>query len=138
MTVVAFMSYSAHDRQMVLRLRAGLAERGLKVWMDTEDLHGDTPWNEAVQSVIASARVVLLGVSRHWAASEPCSYELACARAEGKPLIAVDVSDTLAIAVLPPGLRKAGVETIDGGGSVAQTIEVLAARLNNPSPSAHP
>jgi cellulose biosynthesis protein BcsQ/nucleotide-binding universal stress UspA family protein len=58
-----FLSYNARDKQSVIQLAEALKDRGLRVWLDDWELLPGQPWQQVLESAIASteAAVVVVG-----------------------------------------------------------------------------
>src|SRR6188474_3336148 len=87
-----FVSYSRADREQVVALTRGLAERGKRAWVDLEDIPPSAEWMAEIRAAIDSANGYLVVISPALAASEICAEELEHARAAGKRIVPVLVS----------------------------------------------
>ena len=58
-----FLSHSSQDKPMVRSLAQALTARGIKVWLDVEQLIPGRPWQEALETIIQTTRTaaVLIG-----------------------------------------------------------------------------
>lgn len=58
-----FISHNSQDKPAVCELAAKLKARGLKVWLDEEQLRPGQPWQEALEAIIQTTRAaaVLVG-----------------------------------------------------------------------------
>lgn len=58
-----FLSHNSKDKPMVRRLAQALQRRGIRVWLDEEQLVPGRPWQEALESIIQTTRTaaVLVG-----------------------------------------------------------------------------
>ncbi len=58
-----FLSHNSKDKPAVREIAAALRSRGLRVWLDEDDLVAGRPWQEALEEIIetASAAAVLIG-----------------------------------------------------------------------------
>ena len=118
-----FISYSRHDEPFVERLRAALADAGIDVWVDREDIGPAVEWRREIELGIEGADVFAFVISPDSLRSEPCRRELEHALATHKriaPLLrrepdSVPVPDELAAATtssfaptrFPPRPRRA-------------------------------
>ena len=99
-----FISYSRHDEPFVERLRAALADAGIDVWVDREDIGPAVEWRREIELGIEGADVFAFVISPDSLRSEPCRRELEHALATHKriaPLLrrepdSVPVPDELA------------------------------------------
>ncbi len=58
-----FLSHNSQDKPAVRELRQKLSDRGLKVWLDEEELTPGRPWQEELEAIIQAvpAAAVLVG-----------------------------------------------------------------------------
>jgi WD40 repeat protein len=89
-----FVSYSRADRQAVVSLTQGLADRGKRAWVDLEDIPPSAEWMAEIRSAIASADGYLVVVSPDLARSKVCGEELEHAREAAKRIVPVLVRPT--------------------------------------------
>ena len=68
-----FVSYSHKDKVWINRLRkqlgAGIYREAFEMWSDL-DIESGANWKEQIQAAIASSRIALLLVSKHFLASD--------------------------------------------------------------------
>ena len=57
-----FLSYHAADRERVDAIRRSLAERGVRAFLDRQDLVAGLPWPQALEEALQSVRAVLVFV----------------------------------------------------------------------------
>ena len=89
-----FVSYSRADRERVLALIQGLAERGKRAWVDLENIPPSAEWMAEIRSAIEAADGYLVVVSPALAGSTVCAEELEHAREAGKRIVPVQVRAT--------------------------------------------
>ena len=89
-----FVSYSRADRAVVVELVAGLDARGLRAWVDLEDIPPSAEWMAEIRAVIEASDGYLVVVSPSFANSEVCAEELELARGAGKRIVPVMVRPT--------------------------------------------
>lgn len=58
-----FISYSRADEAFARRLATSLAETGMDVWIDLEDIAAGTKWSRAIQQGLDSAEVMIVIIS---------------------------------------------------------------------------
>jgi hypothetical protein len=63
-TVDVFISYSRADEAAVGALTSALAERGIKTFLDRNDLTAGMPWPQALEQGLQAARSVLVAIGR--------------------------------------------------------------------------
>ena len=89
-----FVSYSRADRDTVVRLIEGLQARGLRAWVDLEDIPASAEWMSEIQAAIEAADGYLVVVSPDLASSVVCAQELEQAVASGKRIVPIVVRTT--------------------------------------------
>jgi WD40 repeat protein len=89
-----FVSYSRADRETAQALVAGLDARGVKAWVDLEDIPPSAEWMAEISAAIEAADGYLVVVSPDLARSEVCAEELDLARGAGKRIVPVEVRTT--------------------------------------------
>lgn len=83
-----FLSYSSKDADLVDRLKSALAEVGVVVWLDHEQLTAGTPnWQTKVREGIVQATYVVYAASETAALSPFVYDEINIARNKGKTVI---------------------------------------------------
>lgn len=84
-----FISYSRKDAEPAGKVVRGLEERGIKVWLDTSDIHGGESWRASLSAAITDAShvIVLLSHSSVW--SEQVGREIIFAADRGRPIVPV-------------------------------------------------
>lgn len=101
-----FISYSSKDRDTVTQLADDLDLIGHSVWYDTElNRRGGHQWWALILEEIRRCEVFLYALSPQVLRSEPCRREYGYARALGKPVLPVILTD-LEIRYLPGELQK--------------------------------
>jgi len=60
-----FLSHNSQDKPVVRQLAQSLTDRGLRVWLDEQELVPGRPWQEALEAAILAARsaAVIVGPS---------------------------------------------------------------------------
>ena len=61
-----FLSHNSEDKPAVRELAEALRARGLKVWLDEEQLVPGRPWQEALEEVIEAARSAAVLVGKYY------------------------------------------------------------------------
>src|SRR5688572_2442632 len=89
-----FVSYSRADRKVVVELVAGLDARGLRAWVDLEDIPPSAEWMAEIRAAIEASDGYLVVVSPSLASSKVCAEELELARQAGKRIVPVMVRTT--------------------------------------------
>jgi TIR domain len=128
MTADAFVSYANLDRTFVDDLCAQLRSKGAQLWIDTTHLKHGEAWAGAVQSAIASSRVVILVVSPSWRNSPHCESELEWAHGNGKRLVAV-LAPAWGERATPVSIRIDDVAVVDARRALDTAVEELAALI---------
>ncbi|MDX6704656.1 MAG: hypothetical protein QOI48_502 [Solirubrobacteraceae bacterium] len=135
MSADGFLSFANKDWHDIAPLCAGLAARGIELWIVTERREPSTRWHDAVRGGIEIAAAVILVVSPAWVHSPPCAYELGLARGMRRPIISlVELSQAMTVSDLPSVLRAPDVEHVDARHSIAHAAEEIASRLRPAAP----
>ncbi len=95
-----FLSYNSSDRKAVIEIGEALKQQGLKVWLDVWELVPGRPWQDALESIIQTARsaAVFVGPSGLGPWQEP----------EMRALLTQFVKrESSVIPVLLPGIKHA-------------------------------
>lgn len=82
-----FISYSHRDQEFVSRLALDLEKRGAQVWIDREDIHAGTKWQESIADGVRACKAFLLVVSPESLKSEWARREFDLAVASNRPVI---------------------------------------------------
>ena len=83
-----FISYARKDgRELALRLRGDLIERGHDVWLDTAEIEGGASWSNAIEAAIDRCDVALALLSTGSYHSEICRAEQLRSLRKGKRVI---------------------------------------------------
>jgi len=100
-----FLSHNSKDRPAVLALAARLAELGVRVWLDAEQVRPGTRWQDGLEQGIEACRTVAVLVGPHGAGpwqEEEMQAALDLAARRGLPVFAVllpGVSDSPGLSV---------------------------------------
>ncbi|MPV35695.1 toll/interleukin-1 receptor domain-containing protein [Georgenia subflava] len=130
-----FMSYARPDKELVQRLRDGLARLGHQVWIDDRLTGGQQWWDEILRQLQA-CDVVLVAVSPALLESEAGSVERGYARALGKSLLPVMIRP-VPTAVLPR--EVAAIHIVDYSSPSAEAaFEIADAVARAPRSAALP
>jgi MinD-like ATPase involved in chromosome partitioning or flagellar assembly len=65
-----FISYSPKDKEFVHRLHGDLAKKGVRTWLDAQDLNAGDVWQERIREAIKESDKILLILSDHSVESE--------------------------------------------------------------------
>jgi hypothetical protein len=124
--VLAFLSYSRRDRELIDRFQTVLEQSGVTVWRDTDDIRGGQEWRTSIVAAIHAADVLVLFVSPGSMASVNVRRELTVAEEEGKRIIPVLLLPT----PIPDDFRYslAGVQYVD---VTNMPIEEASARVRD-------
>lgn len=115
-----FISYSRSEAMLVEYLGERLRDRGLRTWIDFQNLEPGTPWQQQLDAGVDDADIVVLVVSERAVASEHVASEWKRALAHGKHVVLY-----IAQAVpIPEQLR--GLPWIDGRTRSSRSAEQLA------------
>jgi hypothetical protein len=82
-----FISYSHQDQEFVSRLALDLEKRGAQVWIDREDIHAGTKWQESIAQGVRACKAFLLVVSPESLKSEWANREFRLAVDSNRPVI---------------------------------------------------
>ncbi|MCZ4607917.1 toll/interleukin-1 receptor domain-containing protein [Streptomyces sp. Lzd4kr] len=74
-----FVSYSRRDQTWVDQLVEDLVRRGVKCWIDRNDIPFSVPWRGEVEDAIQACDLFLVCDSEHWQTSPACATEAAYA-----------------------------------------------------------
>jgi WD40 repeat protein len=85
----AFISYSRHDREFVVRLHQSLADAGKDVWVDWEDIPPTVDWREELTTGIEGADAFISVLTQASLRSDVCANELALGVEHGKRIIPI-------------------------------------------------
>ena len=128
-----FVSYSRADREVVVELVAGLDARGLKAWVDLEDIPPSAEWMGEIRAAIEASDGYLVVVSPSFASSEVCAEELGLAREAGKRIVPVMVRPTDPSSVPATLAALNWIDAIDGALEAAsdRAVEALQTDLDH-------
>ena len=82
-----FLSYSTNDHFFAELATIKLAEAGIRVWRDQEQLRAGTDWRQGIEQGIEESIAVLVALSEISAMSRYVTYEWAYAMGKAKPVI---------------------------------------------------
>jgi len=88
-----FVSYSSHDRAIVLPLVESLRGCGYNVWVDQGGLHGASQWSEQIVAAIENTTAFILVSSNHSFASHNVVKETSLASEQRKQIIPVFIEE---------------------------------------------
>jgi len=87
-----FLSHNSRDKPAVEEVAARLRDRGLRVWLDKDELRPGLPWQEGLEEGVRASRSVAVFVGKDgmgaWQTPEMRAF-LARSRREGIPVIPV-------------------------------------------------
>ena len=84
-----FVSYSRSDSEFVDKLIGELDSKGMKVWIDRDDIEGGERWRAAIVQAISQCRAFLLILSPNSANSRNVSTELTLAENKQRRIIPI-------------------------------------------------
>ena len=109
-----FLSHNGEDKPVVRELAEALRDRGLRPWLDEDELIPGRPWQEALEQSLTAARTVAILVGRDglgpWHNAEMRAGLALCVE-QGKPAIPVLLEGASAQPNLP--LFLAGLTWVD-------------------------
>ena len=105
MAMKLVISYSDDDRDVAFSIRKKLQEANYDVWIDKEDIKGDTMWTQAVLDAIDDADGIVLVWSSTAAESEEVLEEVRIARVFRKPIFPLLAHPMDKIPPLPNEIR---------------------------------
>src|SRR3954469_12618256 len=87
-----FLSHNSRDKPVVEKIAAHLRGRGLRVWLDKDELRPGFPWQEGLEEGVRASRSVAMCVGKDevgaWQRTEMQAF-LARSRREKIPVIPV-------------------------------------------------
>ncbi len=133
-----FISYSSKDTDIVDHLKAALADAGVSVWLDHEQLTPGTPnWEHKVREGIVQATHVVYAASPDAAASPFVIHEIEMARGNGKIVLPFWIRGDQWYDCAPMGWYRA--QYTDGRDTAqAEGLRVLLAALTGTVAPASP
>lgn len=84
---VVFLSYSTKDHFFAELAEIKLAESGIDLWRDRDQLRAGTDWRQGIESGISGCLAVVVALSADSAQSPYVTYEWAYALGKGKPIV---------------------------------------------------
>ena len=120
-----FISYSRKDRKFKEWLRDQLDLKGIKTWVDTNDIHGGERWGPAIQRAIEQAHTCLFIISPDFAASEWCNREVEYATEHHKKIVPVLHQRLNASQKLLPSLHERHRIDFSSDSNLDKSIEKL-------------
>ncbi len=88
-----FVSYSREDQDQVYPIVEKLRQRGLKIWIDQEGIHGAKLWSQEIVNAIESSKVFILFASSKAFNSKNVTKELALASESDKHILPVFIEE---------------------------------------------
>ena len=85
------LSYCWAQQEVVVKIRHALGDRGLKIWLDLEQMEGSTV--DAMADAIDQSSFVCYGVSREYKESTNCKLEAMYAHQAGVSMVPMMLSD---------------------------------------------
>jgi hypothetical protein len=85
------LSYCWAQQEVVVKIRQALGERGLKIWLDLEQMQGSTV--DAMADAVDQSSFVCYGVSREYKESANCKLEALYAHQAGVNMVPMMLSD---------------------------------------------
>jgi len=127
---LAFISYSRNDSEFALRLAQDLKTAGASVWLDQLDIQPGVPWDNAIETALSQAPLMLLVLSPDSAKSDNVRNEISFALEEGKVIIPVLYADC----TVPLRLQRA--QRIDFRADYSRGLSSLLTylKVKNPDP----
>lgn len=114
-----FVSYSRHDIEIADALVSRLADAGLEVWIDRQDIRAGRHWRTEIVTAIDECDALILLLSPHSIASDNVLKEVTLAEGSNRRIFPVFIQET----ELLPDMRYllAGVQFIDFTGDNMNT-----------------
>ena len=100
-----FISHSFSDNGLAREFANSLHQRGVKVWLDSNDLQSGRSWREGIEKALRESNVIVLLVTPDTIKRPNLFFEVGAAIGMGKPLIPV-LSEDMDSALLPTSLRE--------------------------------
>lgn len=128
-----FISYAREDSRFVDRLVQQLNRRGYTVFVDREEVRGGEAWRARIVHALTGSRALVIVLSRHFAASNMVTKEMALAREAGVRFLPV-LKESV---TLPPNkiFYLNGINYLDFTRSFEEGIKDLLAVLPPPHDS---
>lgn len=87
-----FLSYSTKDYFFAELAEIKLAEAGIELWRDVDQLRAGTDWRHGIERGITDCIAVLVALGPNSAESSYVTYEWAYALGKGKPIIPIKLA----------------------------------------------
>jgi len=87
-----FLSYSTKDYFFAELAEIKLAEAGIELWRDMDQLRAGSDWRHGIERGISECTAVLVALSPNSAESSYVTYEWAYALGKGKPIIPIKLA----------------------------------------------
>jgi hypothetical protein len=88
-----FLSYSVKDYFFAELAEIKLAEHGIQLWRDQDQLRAGTDWRQGIEYGIADSVAVIVALSPNSADSSYVTYEWAYALGRGKSIVPLKIAD---------------------------------------------
>ena len=88
-----FLSYSTQDHHFAELAGLKLAEAGISVWRDAENLQAGFEWRKGIELGISNSAVVVVALSSNSSESSYVTFEWAYGMGKGKPIIPLKLND---------------------------------------------
>ncbi len=86
---MVFVSYSRQDQDTVSELIARLKEKGVPIWVDTEDIQTGTDWELTIEDALNQATHILVVLSKASVTSQTVRAEINWALDEDKKVVPI-------------------------------------------------
>ncbi len=121
-----FLSYSRQDATVADRISSALAERGVQVWRDVDQIEPGSQWEQEIERGLVGADAIIFLASRNAVASRWMQFEIEAFLKKGKLVLPV-VLDAEGPDALPGALRS--VQWLDISKDYEQALDRLVEPL---------
>ncbi len=128
---IAFISYSRHDSEFVMRLASDLKKAGASVWLDQLDISPGQRWDRAVEGALETSPALLVVLSASSVDSMNVMDEVSFALEKKKTVVPILMEDC----PIPFRLRR--IQHVDFRRDYARGLTALLIHLGVSSPE-HP
>lgn len=122
----AFLSYSRQDAPVAERISTSLANRGVRIWRDVDQIEPGSQWEQAIERGLVGADAIIFLASRHAVTSRWMQFEVEAFLKNGKLVLPLVID-----AEGPAALRGAlhSVQWLDITQNYEQALDRLVESL---------
>lgn len=97
-----FISYSRKDKDFVFKLKDDLNKNGVHTWVDVEQIHPGTMWQDEIKNGLNNSSVIIIVLSENYDSSSWVTIELALA--QNKKILPIRIDNAI-YSKIPSSLR---------------------------------